>query len=207
MSWTATKSGQHNGCEVMDLLGFFKAEIACGLKSTNSRLDTTLLPRNSTGRNQGALSTVTKGLFLFGHKHITQVLLFVSKKKHSSFLTYCHTDGIPWNTTHWFNRVTARLQQEARVSVTIDFSLISFRKHLLNNAVVSAPSSSVPCIVDQPYQYSYLYPGGQDVEMLSSHFNYPSALVKIWLATMAIMKYLMSAKLRVFWRKLRANKD
>lgn len=165
-----------------------------------------MLPRKSAGQNQGALSTVTKGLFLFGHNHITLVLLFVSKKEHSSFLTYCHTDSIPWNTTHWFNRVTLRLQQEARVSVTIDFSLISFRKHLLNNAVVSALSSSVPCIVDQPYHTAtFIYPGGQDVEMLSSQFNYPSALVTIWMVTMLIMKYLKSAKLGVFWRKLRAK--
>lgn len=45
-------------------------------KSTKSILDT-LLPRKSTGQNQGAPSTVTKGLFLFGHNHITQVLLFM----------------------------------------------------------------------------------------------------------------------------------
>jgi len=41
------------------------------------------------------------------------------------------------------------LQQEASVSMTMNSSLISLRKHSLNRAVLPAQSSDVLCVDDQ----------------------------------------------------------
>lgn len=151
MSWTATKHVWTSKWLLRNgFIIFFKAEKACGLRVVTQDYTQHSSLEKAKDRVRDFFTLSQKGYFSSVTTTLPKFFFLWSKMKHSSFLTYCHTESLVWNIMCWFNRVIVRLQQEASVSVTMDFNLISLRKHSLNSAVLPAQSSNVLCTDDQP---------------------------------------------------------